>query len=311
MELLDRYLAAVAAELPAARAHEIVRELRANLLDLLDAEQARLGRPLQAAELAGFLQQQGHPELVAQRYAPSAPLIAGEDMPLYCTVLRYGAALLAVLVLLKSLGLLIEADSVSPVRLLMQLGFGFIDAFAGFLLWVTVLFYLASRAGWTSNWRQRSWRVADLPRYPQARISLADVISDLTSTTFLLLLLWTPLWMSSAAQQNLPLTLSGQMEHWRWVLTVLCLGSVLLALYRLVVRCWQRWNLALYVLEHVAFAAAFLLMALQPDQVLTASATASGRFWPHVIAGMDITLMLTAVVLLVMAALQLRRWQRL
>ena len=39
MELLERYLAAVAAELPVDQQHDIIRELRANLLDQIDALQ--------------------------------------------------------------------------------------------------------------------------------------------------------------------------------------------------------------------------------------------------------------------------------
>lgn len=311
MNLLERYLSAVEAELPAARANDIIRELRANLLDLLEAREQALGRPLQPEELADLLQQQGHPALLAQRYAPAAPLIAAEDMPLYLTVLRYGAALLAVLVLLKSLGWLVAADSLNPLRLVLQLGFSFIDVFASFLLWVTLSFYLCGRAGWTQNWRQRSWRVADLPRYPQARIRLTDIISDLTSTAFLLLLLWTPCWMSAEAQQQLPLALADPMRHWRWILTLLCLCSLAFTLYRLVSRLWQRWSLALYVAEQLAFAGVFVLMALQSDPVLVLQAGHSSWWLPQVVAGADVALMFAALVLLVMAVFDCRRWLRL
>ena len=55
MELLERYLAAVAAELPVDQQQDIIRELRANLLDQIDALQQE-GR-LDEAQLSQLLLQ--------------------------------------------------------------------------------------------------------------------------------------------------------------------------------------------------------------------------------------------------------------
>ena len=126
MELLERYLAAVAEELPVEQQQDIIRELRANLLDQIDAMQQ--DGPLSDDQLSQLLLQQGHPVDMAQRFAPSAPSVASEDMPLYKSVLWHGAALLAVVALLKSLGGLVLADSINPVRLIMQLGFSFLNS---------------------------------------------------------------------------------------------------------------------------------------------------------------------------------------
>ena len=46
MQLLDRYLAAVARNLPAKQAADIAAELRENLLSEIEEKQATLGRPL-------------------------------------------------------------------------------------------------------------------------------------------------------------------------------------------------------------------------------------------------------------------------
>lgn len=311
MDLLERYVASVAAALPAERAVDISREVRANLLDLLDEQAAVLGRPLTTAELTSYLEQQPHPQQLAQRYLPAPPLVSSEDMPLYRTVLWYSAALLAVLMLLKSLGALVQQDDVNPIRFIVQFAVSFIDDFAVFWLLVTAIFYSCARAGWTERWRQRRWQLAHLPSQPQARIGLTDLVADLTSSSFLLLLLWTPLWMSATGQAQLMLMLAPDMQHWRWILTVLCTGSVLLALYRIYQRSWQRWTLALYIVELLAFAAVFIAMANTSTPVL--QATGAGARWlqQQMVGLLDLALVTTAVVLLVLAAIELRRYYRL
>jgi len=311
MELLERYLAAVAAELPADKQHDIIRELRANLLDQIEALQQN--GPLDDAQLSQLLLQQGHPVDMAQRFAPSAPLVASEDMPLYKTVLWHGAALMAVIALLKSLGALVLADSINPVQLVLQLGFSFIDNFATLLLVVTAVFYGAGQAGWTKEWRQRQWHPARLPRYPLARMKLSDSITDLTSALFLLLLLWTPLWLSVEAQQHLPVRLADGMEHWRYLLTVFTLLSAGFACYRLTQLSWQRWSKWCYILDHLVFAVIFAAMAFkggvftEPQQI-----TDGARFfWTHAAGSISYILLATAAVLVVLAIAEYRQLRRL
>lgn len=311
MELLERYLAAVAEELPVEQQQDIIRELRANLLDQIDAMQQ--DGPLSDDQLSQLLLQQGHPVDMAQRFAPSAPLVASEDMPLYKSVLWHGAALLAVVALLKSLGGLVLADSINPVRLIMQLGFSFIDSFATLLLVVTAVFYLAGRAGWTKNWRQRQWHPARLPSYPLARMKLSDSITDLTSALFLLLLLWTPLWMSVEAQQQLPVRLADGMEYWRYLLTFFALLSAVFALYRLTQLSWQRWSKWAYIADHLIFAAIFAAMALKGGAFTEGQQISDGArlFWTHASGSIYYILMATAVVLVLLAIAEYRQLRRL
>lgn len=311
MELLERYLAAVAAELPVDQQQDIIRELRANLLDQIDALQqdGRLGE----AQLSQLLLQQGHPVDVAQRFAPSAPLVASEDMPLYRTVLWHGAALMAVIALLKSLGGLVLADSINPVRLFLQLGFSFIDSFATLLLIVTAVFYLCGRAGWTKEWRQRQWHPTRLPHYPLARMKLSDSITDLTSTLFLLMLLWTPLWLSTEAQQYLPVRLAEGMEHWRYLLTLFAALSATFALYRLTQLSWQRWSKWCYIADHLVFAAIFAAMALKGGVFTEPQPLSDGAvlFWTHAAGSIYYILLATAAVLALLAIAEYRQLRRL
>lgn len=248
MNTLDVYIHAIAAELPDDKQTEICREIRATLLDHLDALREQHGRELTDEEVAALLQHWGHPVQVAQRYHAEPALIASEDMPLFRTSLTYGAALLAALAVLKSVSGLVSAQSINPMQLLLQLGFAFIDMFSTFLLVVIGVFYLLGRSGELQKWRQRPWTLADLPQLPQARLALSDTVSDLVSGLFLVLILWTGWWMSAERAAELPLQLNPDAAYLRYLLTALGLWTVLSASYRLTRRHWTlamlRWLLA-------------------------------------------------------------------
>ena len=309
MEFIERYLDAIAVELPQEKQQDIIREIRANLLDVVDAAREEQGRELTDAELGQIIQQQGHPVDVAQRYAPDLPLVASEDMPLYRSVLWHSAAVVGVLVLLKGLTGLIHADSLNVLRLLISMAYNFLDQFATVLLLVTAIFYGAAHAGWTKVWRQRRWQATDLPKHPRARIRLSDCITDLTSSAFLLLLLWTPLWMSEAAQANLPVQFSADSEVWRYVLTVLAIGSLLFSGYRLTQMSWQRWAKYGYALEHLLFAIVFGLMSQQETLLVRVGEPSSqfDKLWLLANSSISSVLVVTALILAVLAVLEFKR----
>lgn len=94
MNLLERYLQAVARLLPKARRGDIIEELRANLLSQMEDREEQLGRALTGDEQAGILRGHGNPTLVAGRYrepnlglAFGIQLIGPELFPIYRTVL--------------------------------------------------------------------------------------------------------------------------------------------------------------------------------------------------------------------------------
>lgn len=265
MNAVDIYINAIAAELPQPQREDICREIRATLCDELDAQREQHGRELTAAEIEAALQQWGHPVQVAQRYHTEPALIASEDMPLFRTVLSYGAALFAALAVLKSLSGLVSAQSINPMQLLMQLGFAFIDMFSTFLLAAIAVFYLLGHSGELQKWRTRAWSLADLPKLPQARLKLSETVSDLVSGLFLLLLLWTSVWMSAASVVDLPIQLAPEHEAVRWVLTLLAVWTSLSAMWRLTRRHWTMPMLRMMLAEVLAYLlAAVWLASLYP-----------------------------------------------
>ena len=117
MELLEQYLNVIKMYLPRDQRDDIVNELQENLLSEMEDRESELGRSLNENEQAELLQQHGHPQVVARRYAPDQPnvafgrqLISPESYPIYIRVLWIVLGCMAVvhisLVLLgKSLGI--------------------------------------------------------------------------------------------------------------------------------------------------------------------------------------------------------------
>ena len=101
MELIDRYMGAVAQALPQSRREEITRELRANVLDSLESLREQLGREPTAAEVSGVLVALGHPQQVAASFLPPQQLVTTALFPLYKQALHYGLILVFMLGLIQ------------------------------------------------------------------------------------------------------------------------------------------------------------------------------------------------------------------
>jgi len=138
MELLDRYLQAVARNLPRHRQQDILAELRANLEAQLEDKEAALGRPLTQGEAEDWLREIGPPLQVAARYLPQQSLIGPSLFPMYWFVLRT-ALLWAVVIYTVVSALLIVLGQASapaiPLAILRAPGVLFTVA-----AWVTLIF---------------------------------------------------------------------------------------------------------------------------------------------------------------------------
>lgn len=96
-DLIERYVAAVARELPEAQRADIAAELRDELMSEVEAREDALGRPLTRQELESVLVEFGNPLVVAGRYRKVQHLIGPEMFPFWWAALR--AVLLVVLAL--------------------------------------------------------------------------------------------------------------------------------------------------------------------------------------------------------------------
>lgn len=258
MELVDRYIMAVKQALPADKQDDIGRELKANILDEIDALREQSSSD---DAVATVLNKYGHPDTTANGFYSQPALVAGIDMPLYKKVLVHSAAFLFTYALVRTLIAMLQDDSLNPFRLLFQPLFIFVENVSLLFLVVTLIFYFVGKSGTISAWLYSNWSLDKLPPNPNFKISNSDTMTDIITNSFLLLVLWTHLWMSDDAYQQLVISLAPSAEHWRIILTVLCIQSLVQALYRLTQTHWQRKVYIAYIFDHAVFVIAALWMA--------------------------------------------------
>jgi hypothetical protein len=161
MDLLDRYLAAVAALLPKTQREDIVAELRDTLLNQMEEKEAELGRPLTAKEREAVLKAFGHPIAVAGRFGTTRALIGPELYPFYMFAVK---GLLAVAAIVSAIPTVIAVIT-SPdgaAGALSQFVSGFISI-AFTMIGVATVLGAAIERGWIPLTGMTDWKVADLP----------------------------------------------------------------------------------------------------------------------------------------------------
>ena len=80
MDMIDRYLNAVAAQLPQDERADIVAELRDLILSRFEAKEEGLGRALTEDEQEAILREIGHPLVVAGRYRKGPDSLVGPEL---------------------------------------------------------------------------------------------------------------------------------------------------------------------------------------------------------------------------------------
>jgi len=162
MDLLDRYLAAVAALLPKDQREDIVAELRDTLLNRMEEKEAELGRPLTDKEREAVLKAFGHPIAVAGRFGTQRALIGPELYPFYMFGVK---ALLVVAAIVSAIPAIIAAVTVpgQSAGAFAQFLSSFLSA--GFtMVGVATVIAACIERGWIPLGGLADWKVADLPR---------------------------------------------------------------------------------------------------------------------------------------------------
>lgn len=182
MDLLDRYMSAVAFWLPSAEGRDVTAELRDDIRSEIESREEEIGRPLTQAEIEEILTRWGHPLRVAERYLPSRALIGPALMPVYTVVLKIFASIFcAWLLLLGGLAALSPYWNVGGDRLFDAVDGLFVTALCVFAV-VTALFAAAERSTMRAK-RLESWTAAELARpgdrTDRRRISRTDAAIEL------------------------------------------------------------------------------------------------------------------------------------
>jgi hypothetical protein len=161
MDLIDRYLAAIARRLPADKADDIVAEIRDDLLTRQEVREDALGRALDRKEIAALIKEVGHPLIVASRYRPQQYLIGPDAFPFFVATLRIVAMFLALAFAVTAASNVVFGHA----DLAQALGRAVSDLFSSAMLAfgaVAAVFYALERTGFPAD-HLAKWRPQDLP----------------------------------------------------------------------------------------------------------------------------------------------------
>ncbi|WP_162998053.1 MULTISPECIES: HAAS signaling domain-containing protein [Brevundimonas] len=168
MDLIDRYLKAVAAQLPAEERDDIVAELRDLILSRFEAREEALGRPLTEAEQLEILREVGHPLVVAARYAKGPDALVGPTLyPWWLFAVKAGLMLLAAV---SAIGAVVQVV-LGEVSVGRAIGHFFHDVFTGGITLIglaTVAGFILERQPRLPSFMDR-WRVEDLALFEVTR----------------------------------------------------------------------------------------------------------------------------------------------
>lgn len=182
-DLIDRYLAAVARDLPERERTDIVAELRDELMSEIEAREEGLGRPMSAGEVEAVLVEFGNPLVVAGRYHKTRHLIGPEVFPFWWAAMKATlvviAAVYVILIVLKLIGGgALSVDGLGSPISTMVFFFGV----------VTLVFALTERFG--DPQKMARWRPERLPPAEGKRASRFELLTEL-GMGIVFLLWWT------------------------------------------------------------------------------------------------------------------------
>lgn len=258
MELLERYIEALHAELPAAQAAEICREVKANILEELGSVPVAE----QAAQLEVILLHYGEPRQLALRYAPAEPLIAASDMRLFWEL---NTVMLAIVVTVQGLALLLKwltAAEIRPIQGLIQYSFATAHMAAiGFAI-ITLVFYFSKSTAASAS---ASWQPTDLPavRFSWQRIKRISLIQEMATILFAVTLLWPGLWLADVTVLD-TIWFVPELQPWRVAMLLWCALALEVNFWWLFKPIWSKTKLKLNLLLNLSLLMLLGWGALQP-----------------------------------------------
>ena len=265
MKLIDKYMNAVAYYLPAKRRDEIVRELRANILDQLENQFEHSTDK----ELSVILTNMGHPQKVAAQCIPPQRLVSEELFPMYKQALSYGLILVFIIKVIQASIVFISSAHIN----LFGFAFGFVNTSLLMFAVVTGVFYVFSNPpGGKSFFKIHDcWTPEKLPtiNFKWQRISACDQASEFAFSIFLLLVLHHQILMSTQTLQSLSLNFSDSVTQWVPWISVTLLISLVFNLWNLRFGYWTTSKLYLSAAINAASAILLLLLSSSPEIVKT------------------------------------------
>lgn len=176
MDIIDRYLNAVAAQLSQDQRADIVAELRDMILSRFEDKEEALGRPLTEAEHEEILREIGHPLAVAARYGSGPQHIVGPELfPWWMFGVRVGLIAVVAITGLGALVRILTGDE--------EAGRAIGQAFHSMFNGAVMLIGFATIAGFIIERQKekprflREWRVKDLGLFEFGSSLNAEAVS--------------------------------------------------------------------------------------------------------------------------------------
>lgn len=159
MTLTEKYLRAVAAQLPAATREDVIAELRDDLMSRMEDREAALGRPLTETEEEAVLREMGHPLMVAARFGAGPHHVVGPELyPWWMFGVKTALTVLAIITVIGVIARVVLGD----VDMAQAVGQGFAGAFSGAITLVGfatlagfIIERMKDRPAFLTHWRIR------------------------------------------------------------------------------------------------------------------------------------------------------------
>lgn len=261
MDLVKRYIAAVQRELPEAKRADIGRELQANILDEIEAQQGS-AESITDQQIAQILRNMGDPRTVAMQFCPPKPLVALHLMPSYLHTLYLVLGILFLLHLVDAVNWLVTGASIDIWLFNKGLFGGWVESALVAFTMITLIYVALSQQPSASAARQ--WDPLKLPAADATwqNIRIGDMVTDLVTHVFLLVLILHPYLQMFLHEQHSESFFS---PHVQWLLfafvPVLIIG-IAHTFWQFHRRFWSRPMLLLNIAINLVYCVAFGWLAL-------------------------------------------------
>jgi hypothetical protein len=189
MNLIDRYVHAVAGHLPKSKRDEVSRELRSSLLDELED---RFGPDPSEEDTTTVLRELGPPDEVAASYLPSAQYLIGPGwFPTFRRVVRVVLTVLVVILLAAfALSIFTGSGSFDPARVLGGLLESMVETAVYSFGIIVLIFYALERLEVAPERRKKEWDPRKLPEVtPDDRVGRIEAVAGIAVPAVFLVLL--------------------------------------------------------------------------------------------------------------------------
>lgn len=268
-DMVDRYVWAVARDLPKSMRDDVAREVRATIEDMLEARGSSDDETVR-----DVLLELGDPAELAAGYAGTKRYLIGPALyPAFVKLLRTVLLVALPIVAAATLaGGLLSRDTGVWTSMLSALNAAFMTGVM-IAFWVTLAFFFIERSGKAGSRSQRAkgdWRPESLPQVAEPRtISLAETALSLVALT--LLVAWIP-WQRTHSVIHtdgvpVPFLADYLWEAWIPVFIAIVAVSMGIEVWKSVSGRWTRPLVIANIVADVVFAA-FVAVLLGTQQVV-------------------------------------------